>query len=189
MTHYANLMKKIGPLVHTNSIRFESKHQVFKKTAHNSNNRINILKSLNVKNQLKTAKLILDNDFTSKMSCGTILENSSVQGYKISPLANEISWVLFDNISLKRNVVVCLDVYINNEPVFGLIEHVILEDDQYFLCVKTLQTWYFDSHYFAYKVSSKENIYNIVELHKLNVKYVSNISISSHGEEFVIWDY
>lgn len=109
--------------------------------------------------------------------------------FKISSLAKIISWISIDDMHLKKNVVVCLDLHINSEPVFGLIEHVILENDEYFLCVKILQTFYFDNHYFAYRNSSKDNIYKLFELKHLNVKYVSYISISANGEEFVIWDY
>lgn len=47
-SYYPNILKNIGPLSQTNSMRFESKHQSTKKTAHNSNNRINVLKFLHM---------------------------------------------------------------------------------------------------------------------------------------------
>lgn len=187
LVHYPTLMDNIGPLVHTSSMRFESKHQVFKKTAHNSNNRINILKSLHIKNQFKFAKLLLENSFNTEMSIGSIKKNK-IQNYTLNDTACEVNWISFDNITFKKLMIICVDIGLNNEPIFGLIEHVIRDQEDFYFCVKIVETWYFDNHYFAYRINSSTEMFKILNIINLKVKFVSHISKSPNGEEFVMWD-
>lgn len=53
-THYPNLIKKIGPLIHTWMMRFESKHKVFTDIAKRTNNFKNLAKTLANRNQEHT---------------------------------------------------------------------------------------------------------------------------------------
>jgi len=51
LIHYPTVMREMGPLSHFSSMRGESKHQVSKKYSAVSQNRMNIAKSLAIKNQ------------------------------------------------------------------------------------------------------------------------------------------
>lgn len=51
MTHYANIIRKVGPLVHMSTLRFETKHKEFTKIAKSTNNYRNINKTLSTRYQ------------------------------------------------------------------------------------------------------------------------------------------
>jgi len=55
MTHYAYLIKQFGPLSYYSTMRFEAKHQFFKKVIRFSPNFINVLNLLSEKHQLHQA--------------------------------------------------------------------------------------------------------------------------------------
>lgn len=70
--HYPNAIRLIGPIIHSWMMRFESKHKFFTKAAHNTNNFVNIAKTLAKKHQeafsfktfatdsIETSKFIID---------------------------------------------------------------------------------------------------------------------------------
>lgn len=51
MLHYANIIRMVGPLIHMSMIRFDAKHTVFKQIVRNTNNFVNINKTLATKHQ------------------------------------------------------------------------------------------------------------------------------------------
>lgn len=51
MIHYANIIRKVGPLVHMSTLRFETKHKEFTKIAKSTNNYRNINKTLGIRYQ------------------------------------------------------------------------------------------------------------------------------------------
>lgn len=51
MTHYTNIIRKVGPLVHMSTLRFETKHKEFTKIAKSTNNYRNINKTLGIRYQ------------------------------------------------------------------------------------------------------------------------------------------
>lgn len=51
LTHYASIIRKVGPLRHMWMMRFESKHKVFTDAAHRTSNFINIRKTLAMQHQ------------------------------------------------------------------------------------------------------------------------------------------
>lgn len=55
LTHYSEVIKRMGPLIKMWMMRFESKHKVFTDMAHRTQNFINLPKSLAFKHQMKQA--------------------------------------------------------------------------------------------------------------------------------------
>lgn len=51
LTHYPNVIRRLGPVVHGWMMRYEAKHKQFTSQAHSTNNFINITKSLAYQNQ------------------------------------------------------------------------------------------------------------------------------------------
>lgn len=51
IVHYANIVRMVGPLIHSSMIRFDAKHTVFKQFVRNTNNFVNINKTLAIKHQ------------------------------------------------------------------------------------------------------------------------------------------
>ena len=69
MTHYPYLMRQCGPLIKLWTMRFENKHQFFKRIANRCKIFINITKLLSERHQLHQSSLYLDrfpNDITSE---------------------------------------------------------------------------------------------------------------------------
>ncbi|XP_018322739.1 uncharacterized protein LOC108735320 [Agrilus planipennis] len=60
LTHYPRIFKECGPLDYLSSMRFESKHQIFKTFANSNKSRVNILKSLAIKYQISLANTFLE---------------------------------------------------------------------------------------------------------------------------------
>ncbi|XP_022162857.1 uncharacterized protein LOC111028505, partial [Myzus persicae] len=133
LLHYPDIMKKVGPLSHLWSMRYESKHRESKLTAHSITSRKNICLTLALKHQLKFAYRLL--------SKSSILSSSINIGKEIS-----LSEVVIENIQLD----------ISGPTIdFNSVRFVSwVENDIPFLigqCFKTLQ---FDEHFQAYEVKS-----------------------------------
>lgn len=196
MIHYARIMENIGPIVAISSMRFESKHQTFKKCSHVSNNRVNILKTMHIKHQLKISNLILnyqefcDNSVTHG-SCH-YLDKSEFLKYNLKSTERnkifEISWLNYKNIFLKVQMIVCVGLYGNDEPMFGLINRLLFSDKNYYICYELLDTKFFNMHYFAYEVT-KTDKFLVLNLQTLKYSHTSYISTCANGNTFVIWDF
>ena len=63
LCHYAYLTVVYGPLSKVSTLRFESKHQYFKRTVRNCQNFINLTKTLTEKHQMFQALLLEQNDY------------------------------------------------------------------------------------------------------------------------------
>lgn len=66
MTHYGNVIRQMGPLVHMSMMRFEAKHTFFKNVARHTNNFVNINKTLATKAQQHSASS--ENTFCDKIT-------------------------------------------------------------------------------------------------------------------------
>lgn len=75
MTHYASIIRAMGPLKPMSMIRFESKHKTFKTFMKNTVNFININKSMAIKHQQMMSRC--ENSYENQISSGkkTILKN------------------------------------------------------------------------------------------------------------------
>lgn len=58
LTHYPNVIRRLGPVVHGWMMRYEATHKTFTTHAHNTNNFINITKTLAYQHQEFAAKPI-----------------------------------------------------------------------------------------------------------------------------------
>lgn len=65
LNHYKELMSKSGPLQQFSNMRYEGKHNEFKKSLSASANHINLLVSLSIKAQIKYANFLLNFNFAS----------------------------------------------------------------------------------------------------------------------------
>lgn len=183
-------MVQIGPIVSISSMRFEAKHQIFKKVAYISNNRINILKTLNIKNQIKIANSVLN---YSELLDTSITHGSTKQlkdfdwkKYKFKPETKESTWLNYYHLHLKKNMVICIDIYNDHDPIFALINNIVSVDGKYYLGLQSIDTNYFDSHFFAYNVILNLNTSFVRDVAYLKHYFTSHISKSANGNEYVI---
>lgn len=76
ITHYPNIVRSMGPLVSMSMMRFESKHKTLKEMAHNTNNFINLTKTIAIKHQ-QISSLVIDS-FRDKIACGKIIKTDEM---------------------------------------------------------------------------------------------------------------
>lgn len=194
LVHYASVMEKIGPVSAISSIRFESKHQTLKKSIYISNNRTNILQTVVIKNQMKFADLILNYDehFGSLVSFAPLKISNSNLISKYHFVSNddfrETDFLQFYDNLFKRGMILCIDFYEDGDPLFAVIDNILVHDNKFFFCVELTETLYFDKHYFAFRIE-KTGQYCTRSIESLKCKYTSHINTNASGEFFVIWDY
>ena len=91
------------------------------------------------------------------------------------------------DICLKNGTVICTDIHEKDDPIFNLIKHVLLYKNKFYLWLQTIETIYFDNHFFAYRIKLIPTFFSL-PLDKIFSKQTSQININSKGEEFIIWD-
>jgi len=134
LIHYAGIMEKLGPLCNLWSMRYESKHRVAKIAARSLANRINICKSLAIKNQLQLNHLLLENKLPSNFqhSCKIKKVNSSnltflLTQFNLSPSTNlyNVFFITINDITYKPNDALHFDPECGN-PVFFEISKIFI---------------------------------------------------------------
>jgi len=85
MSHYAALTMKFGPLIRLWTMRFESKHQFFKRCIRNSRNFVNVTGMLASRHQMLQAYLSANHRFALNAA-----ENHSVVNVSVSHVSHEI---------------------------------------------------------------------------------------------------
>lgn len=167
LVHYPQMFLKFGPLTQIWTMRFEAKHQVSKIAARASKNRLNITKTLALRNQLSLNYRFMKGVGTIFFETGkkTPLDFKSSVGCMISTkyngkinfdLLSTIPWFLLNGIKLGVSDVITVDICpISCSPSFGKIKSIIVDtssEDIYLEC-ELFETHYFDEHYHAYFVS------------------------------------
>lgn len=159
MIHYPLVIRIIGPILQVWTLRFESFHQLMKQTAKMSRNRINLLKTFSLKNELLNANLLLNSDFKlvnqingkiklvyhdnirTTYSCPTeFLVDSSMK----------IHHVQMNNLKYHNGVCVQID---NLEiPTFCLIKEIFVCQERVYFGVEILINNGFNKTYFGYSI-------------------------------------
>lgn len=168
MLHYAPIIRSLGPLVHMNMSRFESKHKVFKDFAKNTHNFMNINKSLAIKHQtlmctngytyisnIKSGVLVsLDNNF--------ITQNEEVLNENVGDLSklNEIKWLRINSYEYRK------DLFIVHQHFFYQIQKILIDDNCYFLFCKKFNVVAFDSFLNSFRIK-EDAVLILIELSKL----------------------
>lgn len=144
-------------------MRFEAKHSVAKKISRSFTSRINICKSIAIKHQLLLKDMFLRKSPNSCLQFGkkkvVALEMSAQLKEKFN-LSTErrvdfsVTWVKVNGINFKQSANVTIDLSQETFlPSFAIINEIFLDDqDKILFSCLSLDTIYFDEHYFAYKV-------------------------------------
>lgn len=195
LVHYGMIMGQIGPLTSPCSIRYEAKHQEFKRTMINTSCRKNILQTISIKHQLKFVHTLFSYHEISKTSFEygpsrliTDLPYQIKFNFKIYSTLNlkTINWFKFNGNLYKKRVVIQYDQYDDELPVFGLIDSCFICEDILYLAIEDLETLEYNRHYCGHFVK-KTNKYLTVDFKKLNVKEVSYLNVLADKTLFVNW--
>lgn len=188
LVHYPEIMKKLGPVHNLWSMRYESKHRVLKIAARSSMSRVNICKTLAIKNQLQLNNLFLENrlpsNFQHPCKIGK-LDHSQllilVEQFNLLPSTELCSatFVKINGVTYRPNNV--LTLHIDEEygdPVFFIISKIFLclVSKKAFFEGYLLKTVTFDPHVHAYVVENK-NDHHFVSYDSLIFVHPNTLSI------------
>ncbi|KYN30069.1 hypothetical protein ALC57_00474 [Trachymyrmex cornetzi] len=156
ITHYPEIIIRVGPLINISSMRFEAKHRDLKKNANVVQSRVNITFTLAKKNQLQLCeKFLSKRGFSDNITFGPCLEVNDTSAHYLWIEINGIKY--FSN----RNPILLISI---DEPLpeFGLISSIICyEDERITFTLKKLFTIGYYSHVDAYEVTSDNFVHSV----------------------------
>lgn len=207
--HYSRLISELGPVRQLWCMRYEAKHQYFKKVASKLNNCKNITKSFATKHQLHQCWEQASSDFLQQ-------EASSINGgneIKFSALTPDIQstilqfcdvdpahmeddetiWksrgIYVDHMKYCIGTVLVLDlVHEEKVPVFFKITHCLRFRAQWLLCGRIYTCAYFSSHYHGYIVQDSLESIVIAPRQELDHQ-VMDMYTTENRDNIVILNY
>ena len=170
MTHYFRSIRLVGPLVRFWAMRFEAKHNFFRRLSHIVCNFKNICKTMSVRHQLTQcyrfySKPPIDSR-ALEIGSGSItvlanVESSSILSQLLKHGLYEdlfcATWVKYNGVMYRPGMGLLLDVDTESEnPLFGKILYIFFLDGVVHFILQLWQTQYFHRHMFAYCVDRME---------------------------------
>ena len=152
LLHYPWLIDQFGPLIYVWTMRFESKHRFFKRTAKACNNYKNLQKSLSERHQYLQAYFNSGTLFDQILSCQDLPANVDLNGseYAISMSVMEYTAgdtlsedITYKGIRYRKNdcVLTSFDSD-NSELVVGKIRTFLIKSDKVVMCLTAHLTQY-----------------------------------------------
>lgn len=169
LTHYPDMLLKFSPLTQIWTMRFEARHRILKEAARASSSKVNICKTVAVKNQLLLNDLFLRNEPLNDINMGkkqnssplliNIVKNKFGNNYDT---LFSVQWLSIMGTKVHVSSIVTVDLNVDTFlPLFGDVGDILVSSDNevFFFC-NLYNTVYYDTHYFAYKVvhDTKEKI-------------------------------
>jgi len=168
------MLLKFGPLTQVWTMRFESKHRVSKIAARASCSKVNICKTVALKNQLVLNDVLIKNKpFQSivmgKKSKPTIrVPQADLAQFHL--LDKTVKWVTIKGQKIINSSILTIDLCSDAfRPLFGKVENIYVFDGRIFFSVLLYETIDFDLHYYSYKVHMGTK--------KMFIEYTSVISL------------
>lgn len=165
MIHYPSCIRRIGPLIHIWCMRFEGKHNFFKKSVKNFKN---IAKTLVKKHQAQLA-FHFENFYFQRLQFGPISEVlvSSIEGGEVLNEAFDVlsvsttSWV--KNYGTEYQVGMYVVTGVENEmPLFNRIDSIIVKDNNAYLLICKVSNNFFDDHLNAFGIEEKNEVFTVI---------------------------
>lgn len=172
MIHYPRSIRNIGPILHMWCMRYEAKHNFFKRQLEGFKN---ITKTLAKKHQscmalhqqsFSKGRLMLG---PGKMVALGELKKGPEICSKFGDVTSYFSakWVKYEGTEYRRNFIICTEV-VSEMPVFCKIQSIAVKEDSVLLCGELMETTSFDSHYHAFKVRlHPDNIVKVLDINEL----------------------
>ncbi|XP_032413320.1 uncharacterized protein LOC116730938 [Xiphophorus hellerii] len=160
MIHYPSSIRKIGPLLHMWSMRFEAKHKMFIEYFKNFKN---ITKSLAKKHQMATAyhweTISIKENEHGPLKPFSLKDEDVVNKEMLQMISSgdvfSTSWVRVEGVEYRPGLAVCSTIQ-DEMPVFCQISDVLLVDNTFLLLPKQLFTETFDDHHHAFRIVQSE---------------------------------
>lgn len=168
MSHLPLILTSNGPAVHYWAMRFESKHRPHKLTAVNTNNKINILKTVSLKSQLQLAYLKAANyknfikDEVQFQTYENIDERSRTMYFPNCNPDEKIITTEHAHIKGVDYEVYVVQIRDNDLLEFGKVTEIFAQEDGIYLLRRPLIVISFSEHFYVYNV----NYHNVLRLKK-----------------------
>lgn len=152
MLHYVRLMLQNGPVIHTSSMRFESKHRLIKKILNATASRVDILLTVGIRIPLGLTHFLYSSYKDSFVTYGNeILDDSISRHLPLSKSKRTVSSVTINDVTYKTGTVIVASIS-ENGPVFGKITKIYVVENSIFFKYVLFQTIGFNKHFFASSV-------------------------------------
>lgn len=171
LVHYPGIMDQIGPVITNSVIRFEAKHRSFKMAANSTTCRINLCKTLAIKNQLNFSHRVFQNTLLSlpnkcgvykklhDVHCIDYLNNSGIENIQLN-----CEYATLNGITYKPNMVLWHSVdEASNDPIFLKIYKILIQVNEPIFFCNILSINYFDNHKQCFNVNIDDG-FMLVEL-------------------------
>lgn len=165
LTHYPAMLKKFGPLTQIWAMRFEAKHRISKFVARASCSRVNICKTIAIKNQLVLNDLFLKNNPPCNISSGKNTKIPDLEIESLTRFTNNTSTNWYSTSRLKLNgidfntssILVFDIIESTGLPLFAEVEKIYTCDDKVVFKCRALESIDFSFHYYAFEVKKTNN--------------------------------
>lgn len=171
LTHLPSDMQRNGPAVLYSTIRYESKHRFVKQSAIVSSNRVNVLKTIAIRCQLRLAflslqKTICNTDLLYESKTEIDIRDKMMYFPNITENIFSTNSVELKDILYEVNMVFVLEMNENDQLIFGKIAKIFIVKNEAILLMEPLYNIYFDDHLFGYKVQAggKLQLKNVSDL-------------------------
>lgn len=139
LTHYATLIRMIGPLIFISTMRYESKHQHLKKLIATSQNTINVTKSITKKHQAQLVQK--NNTYSSESRHGKKIPLSQLkskvnEAFILNSFSDQceifaIDWFRLNSYMYRKGLFIILECkFIEIEDIY------LINNKEYFVCCK-----------------------------------------------------
>lgn len=195
LVHYSTIMDASGPLVNLWCMRFESKHREQKMTAISSSNKINLCKTIALKQQLKLTHQIYSGSLFSKAiqtglfrKCtlyhlSLVFDTSLQENHQsLNTSINIHNWVEKNGSRYKNGLALCIGLN-EGSPQFGIIQTIYSLNDAIFFIYKKLTT-VFIAHIDGFKVIAIDSTCSIISYE--NLDNVRPIGLINKNEDMFI---
>ncbi|CAH1184033.1 unnamed protein product [Phaedon cochleariae] len=186
LLHYPLIITLLGPPRYFWSMRYESFHELLKNTANSVTCRGNLLLTLSIKQQLRVSGRILSKKgltLPSNHGLRRSMSKSLLLGisYPFTENAKEVQWICVENIHYRVGFALQLSTP-DMVPRFGIIQYIVLDENNYYFVIFDINTVGFSSHLQCYVIARGSQV--VLEVHPLNSlehKYFHNIHYAPSG--------
>lgn len=161
LLHYPDMYLRFGPLISLSTFRFEAKHRVSKIAARAACNRVNISKTVAMRNQLSLHKYLSSIPTFQPLIFGKKIDISpkdsdflkSKFNISCADLFFSTKWIQIEGNKIEKCSILIKDVSLDTMlPIFVQVEEIFLCKDQVYLSYTTLKSLAFIDHYQAYEI-------------------------------------
>ena len=171
LTHLLRVIKLNGPPEQYSAMRCEAKHRILKLTGVTTCNRVNMMKTIGLRSQLRLAyfRLTQSIDFERVIfdKSDIINDHDKMIFFKNcseNEVIYEVESVIFNEIEYSVNMVHVIEMGETNEDLrFGLIMTIFIKNDEVYLCMKVLRYLYWHDHFHAYRVIDQNPMSRVVK--------------------------